>query len=246
MTTNIQKTSKSSVTSSQAATQALNDKFNTFVRSLGDVLFDITALEVNTMVVSQITGSKFNPDQAYRAIYAIPLDEDDNAYFDEHEIPVQLRDRYRRLRRKLEADYRQAIEQLMDTSSPHHGRPLPDPDKEMRRLQDLFKNATFTRALRKMIELKASLDSDSEKLPKIDLIFAQTVVQLDGDIINRYHEALFQHPKKDEILEIHKQGVMAGEDQWEGLLGFIVSLMQNILKASSSSASSLFSRNGQR
>jgi hypothetical protein len=245
MTTNIQKTNKTAVTSSHGANHALNDKLNTFARSLGEVLLDITALEVNTMVVSQITGSKFNPDQAYRAIYAIPLEEDDTAFFETHDIPPELRDRYRGLRRKLEADYKQAIEQLMDASSPHYGRALPDPDKEMRRLQDLFKNACFLRCLRKLSELKSALDSDSETLAKTDLILAQTVVQMDGDIINRYHEALFQHPKKELILEIHKQGVMAGEEQWQGLLGFIVSLIQTILNPSSS-PSSLFSRNGKK
>ncbi len=42
-----------------------------FARSLSEVLIDITALEVNTMVVERITGDKFMPWEIYRDVYRI-------------------------------------------------------------------------------------------------------------------------------------------------------------------------------
>lgn len=225
-------------------TADLKEKFNTFVQSLGDVLLDITALEVNTMVVSEITGSKFNPESAYRNLYEIANSLDNPAYFLHRGIPEKLWERYIKLRTNLEADYRQAIEEF----GPHHGLPLPDPDHEAHRLQELFKNAQFLRALRKLNELKAGVDSDSTTQPKVDIIFAQTVIQLDGDIINRYHQHLFKHPYRDVIIEMHNQGVTSGEKQWQGLLQFMVTLMQGIFNSGSRGGSSfsIFPQNGQK
>jgi hypothetical protein len=40
-------------------TPGLGRNLNEFLQSLGEVLIDITALEVNTMVVERITGDKF-------------------------------------------------------------------------------------------------------------------------------------------------------------------------------------------
>lgn len=222
-------------------TQVLQDKFNTFVNSLGDVLLDITALEVNTMVVSQITGNKFNPEAAYRELYEIPADLDDKFFFMKYGIPEVLHERYVALRRKLELHYKSSVDGF---SSPKEGY-LPNPDTEPKRLENLFNNSQFLRALRKLKELKAALDSDNPQSSKIDLIFAQTIIQLDGDIINRYHEKLLEHPKKEAIITIHHQGVTSGEKQWHGLLDFMVTLMQGILNPRGTKVV-LLSRNGQK
>lgn len=47
----------------------ITQKFNDFLETLGDTLMDFTALEVNTMIVSNITGAKFNAMEAYHVIY---------------------------------------------------------------------------------------------------------------------------------------------------------------------------------
>ncbi len=45
------------------------DGLNDFSQSLLEVLNDITALEVNTMIVENITGTKFIAEEAYQNIY---------------------------------------------------------------------------------------------------------------------------------------------------------------------------------
>jgi len=79
-----------------------------------------------------------------------------------------------------------------------------------------------------------SLPSAISKAVKTDMIYAQTIIQLDGDIINRYSEEILDHPQKDLILKIHKESVEAGERQWRGLLGFVVDVVQTALEKGAS------------
>ncbi|WGV24866.1 hypothetical protein [Halotia branconii] len=261
------------------------------VKSVQGLVDDITALEVNTMVVEQISGAKFNAWQAYQTIYSI----NDPDYFDERGIPgdspqdQNLRNRYRSLFTQLEREYFYLIidpksnlyklpnekveryqQRLEFLKKQKHGnivetdpnyvklaRPiLPPPtpviegensaswrkdwEENSQEIQELLDNDKFVRTLRKVAELKAALDSGDATKSTIDIIYAQTVMQLDGDIISRYHKELFQLPdyEKDLILKIHTEGVVAGEKQWRGTLDFLITLVQGI-------ANSSLSRNGR-
>lgn len=251
-------------------TPNLSRNLNQFLQSLGEVLVDITALEVNTMVVEQITGDKFIAWEAYRDIYAISQE-----YLEQQEIHESLRPRYLELRKNLELEYtllltdptsefydprvlesaRQANQILTDPTVEMHEiqTRLPDPvrptnPEEIVKAQKVLNDSRFLRSLRKISELKAALDNRNKalwkkqdeqpgyvesdalnKAVKTDMIYAQTVIQLDGDVINRYSQAIFDHPHRDLILQIHKEGVTAGEKQWRGLLEFIIGLVQTTL-----------------
>jgi hypothetical protein len=260
----------------------LQSQFTHFVESLSDVLLDITALEINTMVVERITGDKFIPWEAYRELYAI-----DRAYLEEQKIHESLRDRYLELRRTLELNYALSLANpnsgLYDparVSSPDHNRVLTDPTleinehntqlpspfkrtsaEELLAIQQLLADARFARGLRKLGELKAALDNRNNillkmdaaypgnspaviaKAVKTDLIYAQTVIQLDGDIINRYSEVVVDHPHKDLILKIHQDSVAASERQWRGLLGFVIDVVRKALERGNKMGSSASKRN---
>ncbi|TVQ56412.1 MAG: hypothetical protein EA366_09935 [Spirulina sp. DLM2.Bin59] len=250
-----------------------------FARSLGEVIIDITALEVNTMVVKQITGDKFMPWDAYLSLYSI------NTHWTARgNIHESLHHRYMSLRRDLEVEYLLLVcnpeselfdpniaqqqdqllilsdpNALMDIAHSHLPNPLiPHNTVEMQKVQDLLHNSKFSRTLRKVAELKAALDNRNRILNRMDLlppaaqaeavdqeiktdvIYAQTVIQLDGDIINRYNEDLLSHPHRELLLQIHKESVTSGERQWRELLGFILDLAQktfaqlgNVLSGSS-------------
>lgn len=256
---------------SRPVTSGLTRSFSDFMESLGEVLIDITALEVNTMVVEQITGDKFIPWEAYRDIYRISPE-----YFEQEEVHESLGARYVELRKNLELEYTLLItdptSEFYDpnalNSATHGGQILTDPTvnleemqtrlpdpleptnpDEILKVQRLLNNSRFLRSLRKMSELKAALDnrnkallkkqdelpdhvqSDSlHKAVKTDMIYAQTVIQMDGDVINRYSQQIFDHPHRDLILQIHREGVTAGERQWRGLLEFIINLVQASLQ----------------
>ncbi|MEH2282544.1 MAG: hypothetical protein V7K90_14655 [Nostoc sp.] len=263
------------------------DLLEKLVSSVHGLVDDITALEVNTMVVEQITGAKFNAWQAYEEIYSI----NDKDYFDAKGIPnpddllepektqaQELRKRYTSLFSQLEREYFYILlEQSNDTSEPdsriiqyqerlkyqveHKANIVPtdevyiklaqpilpaptpvigeqDNQKKLRQrwkeIEELLNNDKFIRTLRKMSELKAALNSGNITSVDIDIIYAQTVMQLDGDIISRYHKNLFQLPEgdRDLILKIHHEGVVAGEKQWRGTLDFLIGIVQGIAKLS--------------
>jgi hypothetical protein len=229
----------------------LENRVKHLVNSLGDVLGDITALEVNTMIVHEITGSRFIPWQVYREIYPIS-----QTYLRDQKIDHTLGDRYLELRRHLEIEYSLLVtnpksefydsimgEQIEEyfpiLTNPNANLEtietrLPDPNSPdaINKIQKLLRNSSFLRILRKLSETKASLDNQNKLLtsqsnsPKTDIVYAQTVVQLDGNILNRYAQDLLDHPHRDAILKIHHYSVEAGEKQWQGLLGFVIELVQ--------------------
>ncbi|MEH2183724.1 hypothetical protein [Nostoc sp.] len=264
------------------------DLLEKVVSSVYELVDDITALEINTMVVEQITGAKFNAWQAYEEIYSI----NDKDYFDVKGIPnpddlidpektqaQELRKRYTSLFAQLEREYFYILlEQSTETSEPdsriiqyqerlkyqveHKANivptdevyiklarpilpaPTPVTDGEENNLKSLqhrwqeieklLNNDKFIRTLRKMSELKAALNSDNITSVDIDVIYAQTVMQLDGDIISRYNKKLFQlsEDDRDLILKIHNEGIVAGEKQWRGTLDFLIGIVQSIAKLS--------------
>jgi hypothetical protein len=205
----------------------ITHKFNDFLDTLGDTLMDFTALEVNTMIVSNITGAKFNAFDAYRLIYERAQQAGIIAKTSEtsgESIPENLRPRYQKLHDQLLAAYR-----LCPDKEQAHSLPDPDNPKEFHDLAEQFKIVAFVRTLRKLSELRAALDGESpSSSSSVDLIYAQTVMQIDGDVINRYNKALFDPDnvtRRDIILNIHNQGVEAGERQWRGLMQFMVDLL---------------------
>ncbi len=257
--------------SNRPVTPRLGRTLDDFLLSLGEVLIDITALEVNTMVVEQITGEKFIAWEAYRDIYLISPED-----FAQGEIHESLRARYIQLRKNLELEYTLLLTNpnsefydptVMDSVA-KNGQILTDPTVELHEMQTrlpdplnptspeeilkvqrVLDDSGFLRSLRKMSELKSALDNRNkallrkqDELPdhvksevvnkavKTDMIYAQTVIQMDGDVINRYSQEIFDHPHRDLILQIHKEGVTAGEKQWRGLLQFIINLVQASLQ----------------
>ncbi|AVH72340.1 hypothetical protein NLP_3829 [Nostoc sp. 'Lobaria pulmonaria (5183) cyanobiont'] len=264
------------------------DLLEKLVSSVHGLVDDITALEVNTMVVDQITGAKFNAWQAYEEIYSI----NDKDYFDVKKIPnpdnltesektqaQELRKRYTSLFSQLEREYFYILlEQSTETREPdsriiqyqerlkyqveHKANIVPDDpvyiklarpilpaptpvadqednnQKNLRQrwqeIEELLNNDKFIRTLRKMSELKAALNGGNITSVDIDIIYAQTVMQLDGDIISRYHKNLFQLPDgdRDLILKIHNEGVVAGEKQWRGTLDFLIGIVRSIANLS--------------
>ncbi|MDZ8023222.1 MAG: hypothetical protein RMY36_007100 [Nostoc sp. SerVER01] len=254
---------------------------NNLVSSVKTLVCDITALEVNTIVVDRINGSKFNPWQAYQEIYSIH----DPNYFEAKGIPKEgsqaqeLRQHYKSLFDQLEREYfyllleqgsgfynpedervkryRQNLEDAkkhqenlveadennIKLAKPILPAPTPVIDEKdgnsqedwianYQEIQKLLNNGKFIRSLRKISELKAALDGGNVTSTQTDIIYVQTVMQLDGDIITRYNKELFNltEEAKNSIINTHNEGLVAGEKQWRGTLSFLINLVQNIAK----------------
>lgn len=253
---------------SSDVTSGLQAKFDGFFQSLGNVLSDITALEVNTMVCGEITGAKFIPWETYRDVY--PISEQ---YLERQGIHPSLFPRYLSLRKSLELEYTLLMTDAnsafydpkviadIDDSVPiltdsqvelkaiKTRLPNPNEAADCPKIKKLLADSRFLSLLRKTFELKAALDNRNQAMQKMvdqqpnqlstqvlenaiktDVIYAQTVIQLDGDIINRYSNKIFDHPQRDLILQIHKVSVEAGHREWRGLFGFVIEMISSTLK----------------
>lgn len=140
--------------------------------------------------------------------------------------------------------------------------PLPNPTitpksdntagTELEKIRALLSNSNFVRSLRKVAELKACLDNHEQKLNemrykhsnqsseeigdpiKTDIIYAQTVIQMDGDVINRYSKEILNHPQKELILKLHHESVDMGEKQWRGIFQFLIDIVNQAAEKSRS------------
>lgn len=220
-----------------------------FASSLNDVMLNATALEVNTLVVDEITPTRFIPWEVYRDLYPIS-----NAYLEKQGVEPSLRSRYLNLRRKLELEYALL---LSDPNSEFYNgalvatvkQDLPiltnssleldkiqtklPPPEDVVLVQKLLENYRFVRGLRLLQEIKIALDYRHKKLKNGDLapqewLYAQTTVHLEGSIINRYAEDILEHPQRDLILHLHLSGVESGEKQWRRLFGFVLDVVRRL------------------
>jgi hypothetical protein len=116
---------------------------------------------------------------------------------------------------------------------------LPKPFQDAR-LDALLKNKNFVLRLRKLNELRSLLKKPraSETDNIYDNIYAQTIIQLDGDVINYFHKRLFEETHTDDrafLMTIHRDAVTSGQQNWQNLLHLIFDMMSQIPKIFSSS-----------
>lgn len=219
------------------------ESLHQFIQGLNQIFLDAATLEVNTMVVETITGQRFIPLDVYNELYQLNLD-----HLNQQDCPSQLGPLYLDLRHQLERQYhgllREPSSLLYDptvaSNTPVTLPPLPNPagdTSEIQQLQKLLGDRQFRCCLRKMGELKTALDQQKQRATTTattpGLIYAKTVLQLDGTITNTYAEALLSHPQCGMILQAHQYNIQTSEQQWQGILNFLIGLVQGSLKGRS-------------
>lgn len=184
------------VQSDNLATKNLTDLLNNIVNKT-------TAIEVRTVIVPEITYQDFSPWQAYQEIYS--LTHQDSCY---------------QQRQQLESEY---LGLLCDQKSPLYqanidsqNKLLPNP-RDTVTCQKLLNNSIFLSKLRQINTIK-QLKSENQT-------YAQTIIELEGKITNRYTEKILTHPQKELILELHNQGIAASPKQWQGIIGLIIKMI---------------------
>ncbi len=201
----------------------LSKKINCLVDSIESLLGDISALEVNTMIVDTIIPHSFIPEKAYQDIYLISEE-----YLEQQTIIKSLWKDYLELKANLEFEY--LLIKKNEAELPHIS--------EEEEIKQLFNSSRFLSTLKKLANIKAILDKRNykllnqtqEKIPiETDLIYAQTEIHLNGEIINRYSQEILNHPHKDLILEIHRDSIISGQKQWRIFLQNILELLQKPL-----------------
>ncbi|AFZ37437.1 hypothetical protein Sta7437_3955 [Stanieria cyanosphaera PCC 7437] len=228
-----------------------HSKFQQWLNSLTDSLGEVTALEINTTFVEEITKEQFIPWQVYQEIYLISRQQ-----LQQIQIHSDLCDRYLQLRRQLELAYtlllidpasefydseqeaqaKQNLTILSQSNSEWERlptqlpEPIPDPTKQTTvSVFNLLDNYYFLRTLRQLATVKQSLDQQNQLLNlknnNSPAIYAQTKIQLDGKIFNCYSQAILTHPHQSQILNLHQNSIFWGEKQWSSLFKTIINLI---------------------
>ncbi len=165
---------------------------------LAESLLELTTLEIQTMIVAEIPVESFHPWQVYQDIYQISP-----TLLQQQGISSPLGDRYLQLRQQL------ALEYSLITGI----RELPLPE-ELVNSPIFEQNPRLAAKLRQLSLKKQIIDQNRA-------IYAQTILELEGNITNRYTQTLLNHPHRDLILSLHYQGVNAATQQWQRIIKLI-------------------------
>ncbi len=198
----------------------LEKKINHLISSLESLFTELPNLEVNTIIVDTITPTYFIPEKIYQDISEIS-----EQYLEKKGINQSLWPSYLELRNNLELEY--LIINKNDSQLPLNSTEI----------QQLLSNSRFLQNLRKIGDIKTILDHRNQQLNNQEkgveninknMIYAQTKIGLDGVIINRYSEEILTHPNQDLILEIHRNSISCGQQQWQEFLQNVIELLQKI------------------
>lgn len=221
-----------------------------------NLLDNITTVEINTVIVHEIIDEIFIPWEAYQALYYLsrPLIEQSAIDYSLGNRYLQLR---RQLElsyclsvidssstlynRSLVSEIKRDLPILSQPNTQWENLPtrLPEPiplnrQHNMSAVNQLLSNHTFVNVLRQLSKIKATLDRRNLSLGNfatpdniIDTTYAQTSLQLDGKITNRYAEAILKRRDRNTLIKLHEQSTHAGEQQWRSLVKFVLSLVAN-------------------
>ncbi len=216
-------------------------------------LENLATVEISTTIVAEIIEDVFIPWEVYQAIYSISRASLVTSAVDLslHDRYLQLRrqlelaynllliDPHSRLYdRTLTAEVKHNLPFLARGSNTWENIPtkLPPPissdrDSTQSTINKLLEERSFLNTLRQLGNTKTLLDRRDRHLHQerntiTDMTYAQTIIQLDSQIINRYAQAILERSDRDKLLKLHEKSVAAGERQWRGLLKFAALLNQ--------------------
>ena len=217
-----------------------------------NLLENITSVEISTVIVEEIVDEMFIPWEVYQDIYYLSPSNLERSSVDRslHDRYLQLRRQlelayclllidansqlYKRiLVEEIKRDLPVLIQKdEWETIATRLPEPIPHSRHHLRAVNRLLKDFQFVNVLQQLNKRKTALDrrdrvlrSDPGSNDISDLTYAQTSLQLDGKIINRYSQAILERSDRELLLQLHEQSTTTGEQQWRGLIQFLVSLI---------------------
>lgn len=218
-----------------------------------NLLKNITTVEISTVIVDEIVDEIFIPWEVYQAIYILSrsyLEQSAinlslwNRYL---QLRRQLELAYclllidassaqynRLLVEEIKRDLPILSQQNVDwekipTRLPE---PISNSRNSMSQVNQLLKEREFIDVLQQLNKRKIALDrrdrilrSSSHQHNITDTTYAQTSLQLNGKIVNRYDQAILGRSDRNLLLQLHEQSTATGEQQWRGLVKFILSFV---------------------
>lgn len=222
-----------------------------------NLLENIAAVEISTVIVEEIVDEIFIPWEVYQGIYYLnraylkKLAIDLSLQKRYLQLRRQLELAYCLLiidphsnlyNRTLVPEIKRDLPVLTQQDSEWETLPtrLPEPvpsrrQQNMSAVNKLLRDPQFVNILRQINKRKTAIDRRdrilrSSSLPNniTETTYAQTSLQLNGKIINRYSQAILDRGDLDLLLQLHEQSTAAGEQQWRGLVKFLLSLVTRL------------------
>lgn len=216
-------------------------------------LKNITAIEISTAIVDEIVEEVFIPWEAYQALYYLSRSYLSQSGVDPSlwgrylQLRRQLELAYSLLlldpnsaqyNRHLEAEIKRDLpilsqkSEAWSTLATKLPEPIPDHRQSMRSVNLLLRDRQFVNVLQQLDRRKMALDRRNHALQTAldrhnitDTTYAQTSLQLNGKIVNRYSQAILERSDRHSLLQLHEQSTSTGEQQWRGLVQFMLSLV---------------------
>jgi hypothetical protein len=218
-----------------------------------NLLANITTVEISTVIVDEIVDEIFIPWEVYQAIYALSRSYLEQSAIDLSlwnrylQLRRQLELAYclllvdassaqynRLLVAEIKRDLPILSQQNVDWENipTRLPEPIPGDHNSMSQVNQLLKERQFIEILQQLNKRKIALDrrdrvlrSSSRQHNITDTTYAQTSLQLNGKIVNRYSQAILGHSDRNLLLQLHEQSTATGEQQWRGLVKFMLSLV---------------------
>lgn len=214
-------------------------------------LENITAVEISTAIVDEIVDEIFIPWEVYQAIYylsrshLLELAVDPSLWDRYLKLRRQLELAYCLLlidpnsaqyNRLLVEEVKRDLPILSQhdnwsTIGTRLPEPIPDRRKSMSQVNQLLRSPEFVNVLQQLNKHKLALDRRDRVLRNsspsniTDTTYAQTSLQLNGKIVNRYSQAILERSDRNLLLQLHEQSTNTGEQQWRGLVKFMLSVI---------------------
>ncbi|MEO1691891.1 MAG: hypothetical protein AAFR63_10245 [Cyanobacteria bacterium J06631_6] len=218
-----------------------------------NLLKNITTVEVSTVIVDEIVDEVFIPWEVYQAIYYLSRayleqSEIDPSLWNRYlQLRRQLELTYcllvvdvnssqynRLLAAEIGRDLPILSRQTVDWENipSRLPEPMPDSKNSLSKINKLLGERQFINLLQQLNKRKTALDRRDRILRRTsphanitDTTYAQTSLQLNGKIVNRYSQAILGRSDRNLLLQIHEQSTTTGEKQWRGLVKFMLSLI---------------------
>jgi hypothetical protein len=222
-----------------------------FFDSVRNALVDLTTLEVNSILVSNISAEHPTEDSEFLKQTC----EDLVTWFESHKLEdklkISLTDDFLAKLKDLctKAQDKEIIQGLRNDLNKciEQKKPVELTEKQKRERSEYRRHLFY---LDKYLYLHEQwiaqeqkpkeeifTDRERQQLRKIwelvptTFIYAQTVLQLDGDIISRINDQLFSEAREnaEELMRVHKSNVEAGVNYRNGLLRTFVQILRSVL-----------------
>ena len=217
------------------------------------LLENITAVEISTAIVEEIVDEVFIPWEVYRAIYNLDRPHLEQSAIDPSlwqrylQLRRQLELAYCLLlvepksfqyQRRVVSQVKRDLPILSQPGADWENiptrlpAPIADDRHEMSKLNQLLHESQFINVLQQLNKHKVALDRRDRAIRNsawenniTDTTYAQTSLQLNGKIVNRYSQAILDRSDRQLLLQLHEQSTTTGEQQWRGLIKFMIALV---------------------